>query len=70
MGGWLMQGSLRGQLDLREKGLGWAARVNVALGAALGLAYLHDQAEPPVSPCSCTLSHMACLCRWTKQALC
>jgi len=41
-------GSLRGQLDLREKGLGWAARVNVALGAALGLAYLHDQAEPPV----------------------
>lgn len=44
------QGSLRGQLDLREKGLGWAARVNVALGAALGLAYLHDQAEPPVGP--------------------
>lgn len=41
-------GSLRGQLDLREKGLGWAARIHVTLGAALGLAYLHDHAEPPV----------------------
>ena len=43
-----VQGSLRGQLDLKQEGLNWAQRVHVALGAACGLAYLHDEAEPPV----------------------
>lgn len=43
-----LQGSLRTQLDMKNEGLNWAQRANVALGAARGLAYLHDEAEPPV----------------------
>ena len=43
-----LQGSLRTQLDMKQDGLNWAQRANVALGAARGLAYLHDEAEPPV----------------------
>jgi 23S rRNA A2030 N6-methylase RlmJ len=33
---------------MKQEGLNWAQRANVALGAARGLAYLHDEAEPPV----------------------
>ncbi len=61
-----LQGSLRAQLDMKREGLKWAQRAKVALCAARGLAYLHDQAEPPVSyslPSSllCTISNSLAL---------
>lgn len=54
----MLQGSLRTQLDLKGEGLNWAQRANVALGAARGLAYLHDEAEPPVGMTFlCSVNH-------------
>uniref|UniRef100_A0A1D1ZEB1 non-specific serine/threonine protein kinase n=1 Tax=Anthurium amnicola TaxID=1678845 RepID=A0A1D1ZEB1_9ARAE len=48
---YMSQGSLESHLcDLfpDKEPLGWNARMKIALGAAKGLAYLHDVANPPV----------------------
>lgn len=36
---------LTGKTGIR---LDWSKRINIALGAARGLAYLHDHADPPI----------------------
>ncbi|CAA7399597.1 unnamed protein product [Spirodela intermedia] len=48
---YMPQGSLESHLcglHPEREPLGWNARVKIALGAAKGLAYLHDVANPPV----------------------
>jgi hypothetical protein len=42
------QGSVRKQLDNKKTPLSWVQRAHIAVGAAQGLAYLHDLADPPV----------------------
>ena len=44
----LAQGSVRKQLDNKRTPLSWVQRAHIAVGAAQGLAYLHDLADPPV----------------------
>ncbi|XP_078428893.1 serine/threonine-protein kinase PBL34-like isoform X2 [Wolffia australiana] len=44
----LPRGSLENHLFRRSQPLPWTARVKIALGAAKGLAFLHEEAESPV----------------------
>ena len=39
---------MRKQLDNKRTPLTWVQRAHIAVGAAQGLAYLHDLADPPV----------------------
>ena len=39
---------MRKQLDNKKTPLTWVQRAHIAVGAAQGLAYLHDLADPPV----------------------
>jgi len=39
---------VRKQLDNKRTPLSWVQRAHIAVGAAQGLAYLHDLADPPV----------------------
>jgi serine/threonine protein kinase len=53
------QGSVRQQLDAAGPVvLSWAQRVSIALGAARGLAFLHEVSQPTVVHCDISSTNL------------
>ena len=61
---------MRKQLDNKRTPLTWVQRAHIAVGAAQGLAYLHDLADPPVVHRDFKTSNILVMADYEARAFC